>query len=195
MRAIRIIAQIVGYAVIALAAVMLSIREPYACAFLLIVGIAELWLSSRLLRPKPSPEEAEQIRRQRKADEEAWRAHVQEEIRKERTVRPAREVPRWPVPPPPERTAAAWESKKAKQQRVANERKQQAAADGVACCPRCGSTSLSVNKKGFGGGKATVGMIGFGLGGAVAGTYGMNKLKITCMNCGYRYKPGKKSRI
>ena len=89
----------------------------------------------------------------------------------------------------------AWESKAMKQRRQTEERRQQAAADGVACCPRCGCTSLSVNKKGFGGGKATVGMIGFGLGGAVAGTYGMNKLKITCMNCGYRYKPGKKSRI
>ncbi len=90
----------------------------------------------------------------------------------------------------------AWESKAMRQKRQAAERKQQAAADGVACCPRCGSTSLSLNKKGFGGGKATAGMlITNGLGGAVAGTYGMNKMKITCMNCGYQYKPGKKTRI
>lgn len=88
-----------------------------------------------------------------------------------------------------------WEPKAMQQKRQAAERKQQAAAEGVACCPRCGSTSLSLNKKGFGGGKATAGMIGFGLGGAVAGTYGMNKMKITCMNCGYTYKPGKKTRV
>ena len=53
-----------------------------------------------------------------------------------------------------------------------------------ACCPRCGSTSLSVNKQGFGAGKAI--FIG-----PLAGTIGMNKLKITCLNCGYKYKPGK----
>lgn len=89
----------------------------------------------------------------------------------------------------------AWETQKTRQRRVVEERKQQAAANGVACCPRCGSTSLSINKKGFGGGKATAGMFAFGLGGAVAGTYGMNKMKITCLNCGYKYRPGKKSRV
>lgn len=110
-----------------------------------------------------------------------------------------------PVPPPQRQgwqppqqpnTVPAWEPKAMRQRRQAAERKQQAAAEGVACCPRCGSTSLSLNKKGFGGGKATAGMfITGGLGGAVAGTYGMNKMKITCMNCGYTYKPGKKTRI
>lgn len=44
-------------------------------------------------------------------------------------------------------------------------------------------------------GKATAGMLTFSLDGAVAGTYGMNKMKTTCMNCGYQYKPGKKTRI
>ena len=126
----------------------------------------------------------------RLAEDAAWREHVQAEIRAEKAaqaqpVRKSSPLDDLPV----------WESKKAKQKRQTEERKQQAAAEGVACCPRCGSTSLSLNKKGFGGGKATAGMIGFGLGGAVAGTYGMNKMKITCMNCGYTYKPGKKTRI
>ena len=77
-------------------------------------------------------------------------------------------------------------------QQVAD-RRRAAAEAGLACCPRCGSTSVSLNKKGFGGGKATAGMFLTGsLGGAVAGTYGMNKMKLTCLNCGYRWKPGRK---
>jgi len=72
------------------------------------------------------------------------------------------------------------------------DRKRQAAEAGLACCPRCGSTSLSLGKKGFGGGKAAAGMFLTGsLGGAVVGTAGMNKKKITCLNCGYTYRPGK----
>lgn len=29
--------------------------------------------------------------------------------------------------------------------------------NGIACCPKCGSTSLTANKKGFGVGKAVIG--------------------------------------
>ena len=95
-----------------------------------------------------------------------------------------------------QKQSSIWETKAMKEQRLVRERKEQAAAAGVACCPRCGSTSLALNKKGFGGGKATAGMfLTGGLGGAVAGTYGMNKMKITCLNCGYEYKPGRKTKI
>ena len=34
-----------------------------------------------------------------------------------------------------------------------------------------------------------------GVPGAVAGTFGMNKMKITCLNCGYTYKPKKKTGV
>lgn len=66
-------------------------------------------------------------------------------------------------------------------------------AAGVACCPKCGSTSLSANKKGFGAGKAAAGMFLTGaLAGAVAGGIGANKVEITCLNCGHKFKPGQK---
>lgn len=63
-------------------------------------------------------------------------------------------------------------------------------AAGVACCPKCGSTSLSVNKKGFSLGKAAVGGFVAGPVGLVGGTFGANKLIVTCLNCGHKFKPG-----
>lgn len=65
MKALRIIAQVVGYLVVALAAVMLVSGAPWACVFLLIVGVGELWLASRLLRPNPEP--AEEMTEEEKA--------------------------------------------------------------------------------------------------------------------------------
>lgn len=65
-------------------------------------------------------------------------------------------------------------------------------AAGVACCPKCGSTSLSANKKGFSAGKATAGIfLTGGLAGAVAGGIGANKVEVTCLNCGHKFHPGK----
>lgn len=56
-------------------------------------------------------------------------------------------------------------------------------------CPRCGSTSLSANKKGFGMGKAVVGTLAFGvIGGALAGSIGAKKIEVTCLKCGKRFK-------
>ena len=185
-KALRIIAQVVGYLVVALAAVMAVNHEYYACAFLLVVGLGELWIASRLLVKKPTPEELEQQRRQRMAEDEAWHRHVQQDIRREQAA-PRPQSP----PPPPPRQENDWE----RRQRQTQERKQRAAEEGVACCPRCGSTSLSLNKKGFGGGKATAGMFVAGVPGAVAGTFGMNKMKITCLNCGYTYKPKKRTGV
>lgn len=159
MKALKVIAQIVGVLCIVVAVLMFGIGETGVAVALLIASVLLLVGAAKLDGPVPPPRQG-------------WQA------------------PQWP------NTVPAWEPKAMRQKRQAAERKQQAAADGVACCPRCGSTSLSLNKKGFGGGKATAGMlITNGLGGAVAGTYGMNKMKITCMNCGYQYKPGKKARI
>ena len=85
-----------------------------------------------------------------------------------------------------------WLTKGQRKKREIAERKQAAAAQGIACCPKCGSTSLSANKKGFSAGKAAAGMFAVGLGGAVFGAAGANKIKVTCLNCGYQFKPGKK---
>ena len=60
--------------------------------------------------------------------------------------------------------------------------------NGVACCPNCGSTSLSANKKGFGIGKAVVGAALTGGIGLVAGNIGAKKVWVTCLNCGHRWK-------
>lgn len=59
---------------------------------------------------------------------------------------------------------------------------------GIACCPKCGSTSLSANKKGFGVGKAVVGAYIAGPIGLVAGNIHAKKVWVTCLNCGHRWK-------
>ena len=191
MKALKVIAQIVGYFGIALAAFMLFIGDTGACVTLLISSVFVLWVSTRL-QPKQTPEEQGRLRQQRRAEDAAWHAHVQEDIRRQAAAPPP---PQQQTAPPPPQQYPVYESRRAKQHRVAEERKQQAAEAGVACCPRCGSTSLALNKKGFGGGKATAGMFVAGVPGAVAGTFGMNKMKITCLNCGYTYKPKKKTGV
>lgn len=164
----------------------------------ILVGGGLCWLCLRRSpgeKAKQRPEEQERIRQQRMDEDAAWQAHVQEDIRRQAVAPPP---PQQAAPPPPQPCTAAPppESDWKRQQRQKEERKRRAAEDGVACCPRCGSTSLSLNKKGFGGGKATAGMFLTGsLGGAVAGTFGMNKKKITCLNCGYTYKPKKRTGV
>jgi len=66
-----------------------------------------------------------------------------------------------------------------------------AEAQGLAYCPKCGSTSLSANQKGFGVGKAVVGakLTGSPLG-LAAGNIGRGRVKITCLNCGHKFYPG-----
>lgn len=79
---------------------------------------------------------------------------------------------------------------KKRQQEV--ERIKQMDREGVAYCPKCHSTSLSADKKGFGVGKAVVG--GFLLGpiGLVAGNAGAKKIRVTCMQCGKQFWAGKR---
>lgn len=71
-------------------------------------------------------------------------------------------------------------------------RKEDARQNGIACCPKCGSTSLTANKKGFGVGKAVVGAAMTGGIGLVAGNINKNKITVTCLNCGHQFKPGKR---
>lgn len=46
-------------------------------------------------------------------------------------------------------------------------------------CPKCNSTQITANKKGFSGGKAAAGAILTGGIGLLAGTIGKNKILIT----------------
>lgn len=62
-------------------------------------------------------------------------------------------------------------------------------ANGIACCPKCGSTSLTADKKGFSVGKAVVGAALTGGIGLVAGAIGAKKVRVTCLNCGYQFFP------
>lgn len=61
----------------------------------------------------------------------------------------------------------------------------------VAHCPKCGSTSLTGNKKGFGVGKAVVGAVLTGGIGLAAGNIGAKKVRVTCLNCGKQFWAGK----
>ena len=58
---------------------------------------------------------------------------------------------------------------------------------GIPCCPRCGSTSVTVMKKGFGVGKSLVGGAIVGPVGLLAGGIGANKIKHVCVNCGNKW--------
>jgi len=58
-------------------------------------------------------------------------------------------------------------------------------------CPRCGSTSLSVNKKGIIFKKAEVGIVltvGVGI---LASEIESEKIMVTCLHCGKQFKAGK----
>lgn len=65
---------------------------------------------------------------------------------------------------------------------------QQKQYESIAKCPKCGSTSLSGNKKGFGIGKAVVGAAVIGPLGLVAGNINAKKVIVTCLNCGKKFK-------
>lgn len=57
-------------------------------------------------------------------------------------------------------------------------------------CPKCGSTQLTANKKGFGLGKAAVGGLLLGPVGLLGGVIGSGKVVITCLKCGHQWKVG-----
>ena len=57
-------------------------------------------------------------------------------------------------------------------------------------CPKCGSTQLVANKKGFKTGQAIGGAILTGGIGLLAGFIGSGKVKITCLKCGSEWEPG-----
>ena len=56
-------------------------------------------------------------------------------------------------------------------------------------CPRCNSTQITANKKGFGLGKSIAGGVLLGPVGLLGGFLGSGKVKITCLKCGHTWKP------
>mgnify|MGYP001066928588 CR=1 FL=1 len=57
-------------------------------------------------------------------------------------------------------------------------------------CPNCGSTNIHADKKGFSAKKAIIGRLLFGRIGLVGGAIGCNKIRLTCLDCGYEFNPG-----
>ena len=70
------------------------------------------------------------------------------------------------------------------------ERLKQLDKDGTPYCPKCHSTSLSANKKGFGIGKAVIGAALAGPIGLVGGNINASKVKVTCLRCGHQFMAG-----
>jgi hypothetical protein len=58
------------------------------------------------------------------------------------------------------------------------------------CCPYCSSNQLFVDKKGYSLKKGITGMVLTGGVGLLAGLLGSNKVIITCLSCGRKFKPG-----
>ena len=59
---------------------------------------------------------------------------------------------------------------------------------GQLACPKCGCTTLSDQKRGFGIGKAVIGAAAVGPLGLVAGNIGSKKIQVKCMHCGHKWK-------
>lgn len=57
-------------------------------------------------------------------------------------------------------------------------------------CPKCNSSQIVANKKGFSGKKAVAGALLTGGIGLLAGTIGSKDIIITCLACGHEFKPG-----
>lgn len=57
-------------------------------------------------------------------------------------------------------------------------------------CPKCLSTHVHAEQKGFSGGKALAGVVAIGGIGILAGTIGSKKVNITCLKCGHKFMAG-----
>jgi len=62
-------------------------------------------------------------------------------------------------------------------------------SDDTIKCPQCLSRQITANKKGFGLAKSLGGGILLGPIGLLGGFIGSNKVKVTCLKCGYAWKP------
>lgn len=81
------------------------------------------------------------------------------------------------------------EQKKLEKQEL-KDRIKQMDKEGIVYCPKCYSTDITANKKGFSLGKAAAGSLI--VGGVLLGAVGKNKIEVTCLKCGHKWKAGKK---
>lgn len=58
-------------------------------------------------------------------------------------------------------------------------------------CPKCGSSQITAQKKGFSGVKAVGGALVAGGVGLLAGLHGSSDIDVTCLNCGKHWNPKK----
>lgn len=183
---LRILGTLAGAFLLLMAWALFDTGNPGPGWFVLVMGIALaafsiLYRSTILPGNEVRAAERARYREEKRAKQEEARQRRREAEQARRAAQPE------PIPTP---AAAAPTAPVFKTKRMLrDERRAAAKAQGLASCPRCGSTSLSVNKKGFSAGQAYAGMLTAG--GILLGTVGMNKLKVTCLNCGYRFKPGK----
>ena len=80
------------------------------------------------------------------------------------------------------------EDKKLEKQEL-KDRIKQMDKEGIVYCPKCYSTQITANKKGFSLGKAAAGSLIAG--GVLLGAVGKNKVQVTCLKCGNQWKAGK----
>jgi hypothetical protein len=64
-------------------------------------------------------------------------------------------------------------------------------AQGTIRCPKCYSDQVAAGQKGLGFGKAAAGAVLLGQVGLLGGFWGSSKIKVTCLNCGHQWEPGK----
>ncbi len=61
-------------------------------------------------------------------------------------------------------------------------------ADGIACCPKCGSTSIGYSTKKLSLGRAVLGGAALGSTGAILGGLSSKQGVVKCLNCGHAWK-------
>lgn len=173
MRSLEALSKVIGYIAVAVSALMFFLGDIGVGIMMLAAGLFLLWIAPRI-------KAGASVARQRTAQPEYHNVDPQPSAQ-----------PQQPIMEP-QQAGPIYLTRKQREKAQIRERKQAAAAQGVACCPKCGSTSLTANKKGFGIGKAAVGAWAVGGLGIAAGELGRQKVLVTCLNCGHQFKPGKK---
>lgn len=212
MKVFKVVALVIGIIIAFFGLIALLAGDIAIAAILLVVGIALILVgkpqkaaSSAKLGPssgidpekKTVPEPVRLVQKEEPAadpEPEEWEEPEVEEDAVD--LEPAEDLPaqretvrvvyvQQEAPEPVEEKKPWWENLPKSEAQLRRERIAENRRAGIACCPKCGSTSLSVNKKGYSFVKGV-------LIGPLGGTIGMNKLKVTCLNCGNVFKPGQK---
>lgn len=196
---LKILAAVVGGAVVLFGLTVFFTGEPsmypYSIPFFVVGGLL-LFLG---LRQSQEDKARAAVRREAKAEaKKARAAQAAEDERRRQTQRQASQEEKQQRPS----QWAAW--KEARARRWADIREKQ--AQGVPCCPFCGCTSLSSQKRGYRVGKGVLwgvllaaagfwlgAFIGAGVGLALGlsfGSVGSGQVYCTCLSCGRRFRAG-----